>query len=138
MTERRGVRRGLQASEHKGLLLGGDVVALVLAVLVALWTWSITAGFPLTLGFIQERAIWFLSIPAGLAALLPTYSLRTALSVRRTIRALGHAIAVLLGAYLLSYFYAPHYELPRLVAVYVLWEGGLLILAWRLRAGVRA
>ena len=33
VTERRGVRRGLQASEHKGLLLGGDVVALVLAVL---------------------------------------------------------------------------------------------------------
>ena len=52
VTERRGVRRGLQASEHRGLLLGGDVVALVLAVLVALWTWSITAGFPLTLGFI--------------------------------------------------------------------------------------
>ena len=132
VTERRGVRRGLQASEHKGLLLGGDVVALVLAVLVALWTWSITAGFPLTLGFIQERAIWFLSIPAWLAALLPTYSLRTALSVRRTIRALGRAITVLLGAYLLSYFYAPRDELPRLVALYVLWEGGLLILAWRL------
>ena len=65
-------------------------------------------------------------------ALAPSYDLRTALAVPRMVRALARAVVVLLAAYLVVYFYAPRYELPRLVAVYVLWEGALLTLGWRL------
>ena len=65
-------------------------------------------------------------------ALAPSYDLRTALVVPGTVRALARALVVLLAAYLVVYFYAPRYELPRLVALYVLWEGALLTLGWRL------
>jgi FlaA1/EpsC-like NDP-sugar epimerase len=88
----------------------------VLAVLVSLWTWSITAGFPFSAGFVLSRAVWFLAVPAWLAVLFPLYDLRTALSIGRTARGLAHAVAVLLAIYLALYFYAPRSELPRLVA----------------------
>ena len=65
-------------------------------------------------------------------ALTPSYDLRTAHSVPGTVRALARALGVLLCAYLVVYFYAPRYELPRLVALYVLWNGALLTVGWRL------
>ena len=61
-----------------------------------------------------------------------SYDHRTALAVPGTVRALVRAVVVLLAAYLVIYFYAPRYELPRQVALYVLWEGALLTLGWRL------
>ena len=129
---RRGPRWGLQRSEHRALLVGGDVAALCIGVAISLWTWSITAGVSFTWAFVQERAAWFLTVPIWTLALAPSYDLRTALVVPGTVRALAPAVVVLLAAYLAVYFYAPRYELPRLVALYVLWEGALLTLGWRL------
>ena len=129
---RRGPRWGLQRSEHRALLVGGDVAALCIGVSISLWTWSITAGVSFTWAFVQERAAWFLTVPVWTLALAPSYDLRTALAVPGTVRALARAVVVLLAAYLAVYFYAPRYELPRLVALYVLWEGTLLTLGWRL------
>ena len=128
----RGIHRGLQRSEHRALLVAGDVAALIVGLAISLWTWSITAGFSFTWPFVQERAAWILAVPVWMLALAPTYDLRTALSVPNTVRALARAVGVLLAAYLVVYFYAPRYELPRLVALYILWEGALLTLGWRL------
>ena len=132
VTLRHKLRRGLQPSEHRALLVAADAAALTAGVVVSLWTWSITAGFPFSLEFILERAVWFLAIPAWLAALTPSYNLRAARSVGRTAAALARALGLLLVAYLALYFYAPRSGLPRLVALYVLWEGALLTLGWRL------
>ena len=132
VTPRHEFRRGLQPSEHRALLVAGDAVALTAGVVVSLWTWSITAGFPFSLEFVWERAVWFLAIPIWLAALAPSYNLRTARSVGRTAATLAQALGLLLVAYLALYFYAPRSGLPRLVALYVLWEGALLTLGWRL------
>ena len=126
------LRRRLQPSEHRALLVVADAGALTTGVVVSLWTWSITAGFPFSLEFVSERAVWFLAIPAWLAALAPSYNLRTARSVGGTAAALAQALGLLLVAYLALYFYAPRSGLPRLVALYVLWEGALLTLGWRL------
>ncbi len=38
--------RPLRASERRLALIIGDGAAVLAAVLLALWTWSITAGFP--------------------------------------------------------------------------------------------
>ena len=38
--------RALQRSEHKAVILIGDLAALAGAVLISLWLWSVTAGFP--------------------------------------------------------------------------------------------
>jgi len=123
---------GLQPSEQRALLVAGDAVALAAGIVVSLWTWSITAGFPFSIWFVWERAAWFLAVPTWLVALAPSYNLRTARSVGRTVSALGQALGLLLMAYLAAYFFAPRSELPRLVALYVLWEGALLTLGWRL------
>ena len=127
-----GIRRGLQRSEHRALLVAGDIATLSVGVVTALWTWSITAGFSFSWPFVQERAAWFLAVPVWMLALAPLYDLKLALAVAGTLRALGRAVVVLLAAYLVVYFYAPRYELPRLVALYVLWEGAFLTLGWRL------
>ena len=125
-------RRTLQASEHRILLACGDLIAASVAVALAIWVWSITAGFPFTPAFLARRAQWFLAVPAWVLVLLPSHNVRTALSARRTTAALARGMALLLAVYLATYFYAPPRALPRLVALYILWEGALLLLAWRL------
>jgi len=125
-------RRTLQASEHRILLACGDLIAASVAVALAIWVWSITAGFPFTPAFLARRAQWFLAVPAWVLVLLPSHNVRTALSARRTTAALARGMALLLAVYLATYFYAPPRALPRLVALYILWEGALLVLAWRL------
>jgi len=128
----RGAGRALQASEHRLLLACGDLVTGAAAVAVSMWIWSITAGFPFTLAFVTAHAAWLLAAPAWLLVLLPSHNVRAALSVRRTVAALGQGMAVLLAVYLALYFFLPPRALPRLVALYILWEGALLVLAWRL------
>ena len=132
VTSQRIIRRGLLRSEHRALLVAGDALALGVGVSLALWTWSITAGVAFTWTFVQERAAWFLALPVWVLAVAPLYDLRTALVVSATVRALTRAVGVLLAAYLVVYFYTPRYEMPRLVALYVLWDGALLTLGWRL------
>ena len=59
VTPRHELRRGLQPSEHHALLVARAAVAL--AGQGSLWARSIiTAGFPFSLGFVWERATWFL------------------------------------------------------------------------------
>ncbi len=124
--------RALQRSEHKAVILIGDLAALAAAVLTSLWLWSLTAGFPFSTTFVSARAIWFLAVPAWAIALAPAYGVRISLSVFDTVVRLVQAAALLLGAYLALYFYSPRYQLPRLMGLYVLWDGFLLVLAWRL------
>lgn len=124
--------RALQRSEHKALILLGDLAALTVAVLISVWLWSITAGFPFSAAFLSANGLWFLAVPAWALALAPAYGVRITLSVGETFVRLLQAAALLLSAYLVLYFYSPRYELPRLMALYVFWEGFLLVLAWRL------
>ena len=114
------------------MILAGDVLALSAAVLVALNLWSITAGFQFSRAFIAQHVRWFLCVPLWLVALAPAYTLRIAFSVRDIVMRLLQAALLLLTMYLLFYFYSPRYELPRLMALYVLWDGVLFVLAWRL------
>lgn len=126
------VGRALQISEHRVLLACGDLLAACVAVDASIWVWSITAGFPFSADFLASHARWFLAAPAWMLALLPAQNTRAALSARATMGALARGLAVLLAAYLALYFFLPPRALPRLVAVYIIWEGGLLLLGWRL------
>lgn len=124
--------RGLQRSEHRLLLLAGDTAAAAIAALASLWIWSLTTGFPFDVAFVVRWAAFFALVPAWVLLLTPSRRLRVALSIEATWRALLIAGATVAGAYLLAYFYAPPSLLPRLPALYFLWEAGLLTLAWRL------
>ncbi|MGE5362431.1 MAG: nucleoside-diphosphate sugar epimerase/dehydratase, partial [Bacteroidales bacterium] len=123
--------RTLQPSEHRILLLAGDLIIAAIAVVVALRLWTITAGLGLG-DAIRSRGYWFLAVPAWLVGLAPARYTLVALDIRQTVRALARVACVLLIGYLAVYFYAPRQTMPRLLALYFLWDAVLLTLAWRL------
>ncbi len=112
----------------------GDAAAVTAAVLLALWTWSITAGFPYDFAFLRTRAVWLLAVPVWLILLIPTRRANVALDLRQTAHGILRAAATMLVIYLGLFFYAGGERLPRLVAVYVFWDATLLVLAWRVIA----
>jgi exopolysaccharide biosynthesis polyprenyl glycosylphosphotransferase len=127
------IARGLQGSEHRALLMAGDTVAAVLAAVLALWLWSIPAGAEFSVAFLTEKSLWLVAAAVWLAmAAFPAASPAIAFSIRRTTAVLLRAAALLLFAYLAAYFYVPRGVLPRLTALYFLWEAVLLTVAWRL------
>jgi exopolysaccharide biosynthesis polyprenyl glycosylphosphotransferase len=122
----------LKPVEHRLLLTAGDTLAAALAVVIALWLWSIPAGWTFSLALVEARAAWFLG--AGLwvvAVSLPANMRTVSFSLRRTAAALARGALLLLAAYAAWYFYAPRGSLPRLMTLYFLWEATLLTLAWR-------
>jgi exopolysaccharide biosynthesis polyprenyl glycosylphosphotransferase len=125
--------RSLRASEHRALLAVGDLVAGFLAVVVALWLWSIPAGAEFSWAFLRERLPWFAAAVLWVAvAGVPAAHPSVAFSTRRTLAVLLRGAFALGLLYLAVYFYAPRGGLPRLVALYFLWEALLLTLGWRL------
>ena len=133
MTPPRVLPRGLQPSEHRALLAAGDACAATAAVFVALWLWSIPAGWTFSAGFVRSHAWWFLAALLWLgAAAVPAAHRPIAFSLRRTLAVLTRGAAILLIAYGAWYFYAGGEGVPRLVVLYFLWEATLLTLAWRL------
>ncbi len=126
--------RPLRTSERRLALLVGDGAAVLGAVLLALWTWSITAGFPFDQAFLRSRAVWLLAVPFWLVLLIPTRQAGVALDIRQTAAGIAQVAAALLVVYLGVFFYAGAERLPRLVAIYVLWDASLLVLGWRIVA----
>ncbi len=102
--------------------------------LLALWTWSITAGFPYDLAFLRARAVWLLAVPVWLVLLIPTRHAGIALDIRQTALGIVRAAATMLVIYLGVFFYAGGDRLPRLVTVYLFWDATLLVFAWRIVA----
>lgn len=130
--------RSLRPSERTFLFALSDTVAVTMAVVLAMWTWSLTAGEEFSRGFIEGHTWWFLAVPIWAVALSPTRRSHTALALRATADGLLHACGALFVAYLVAYFYAGPEVLPRLMALYVLWNaswltlGGRLLLLWTL------
>ncbi len=123
----------LRPSEHRLLLASGDTAAAVGAVVIALWLWSIPAGWEFSRGIVRGHVSWFGSALLWLVvASLPATPMTIAFSARRTLAALARGGAILLAMYGAAYFYAPRGVLPRLVVLYFLWEALLLTFGWRL------
>jgi len=122
-------------SEHRLVLLVADILAAVAAVTLALWTWSITSGYRFDAAFVAERADWFLAVPLWVLALSHARHPHYSLELRATALAISRAAAALLFAYLALFFYFGRAVLPRLMAVYFIWDAALLSLAARLIAG---
>lgn len=130
--------RPFRQSERLFLLALSDAASATLAVVLAIWTWSLTAGFAFSVTFLRDQAWWFLAVPIWVVALAPTRHVSTALDVRATVPGLIHASGALFVTYLAAFFYAGPDVLPRLVAIYILWNaawltlGGRLLLLWTL------
>src|SRR5262245_45818722 len=126
--------RPLRASERRLVLIVGDALAVTAAVLLALWTWSLTAGFPFNARFAGGHAIWFLAVPLWIVGLVPTRHPRIAFDTGATARGILQVAAVLLLVYMAAFFWIGGERLPRLVALYLLWDATILVFAWRVTA----
>jgi len=124
--------RLFRPSERTVVIAVADAAAATVAVVLALWTWSLTAGFVLSTTFIAVNWPWMMAVPLWTIALAPTRTRGTALDLKRVQRGVAQACGVLLTAYLVVYFFLGPDVLPRLVALYVLWNAAWLTYAGRL------
>lgn len=130
--------RPLRPSERTFVIAVADLLAATGAVVLALWTWSLTAGFAFSPAFIVLHWPWFLAVPLWTLALAPTRLHGTALDLSTVQRGVMQACGLLLVAYLVAFFFVGPEVLPRLVALYILWNAawltwsGRLLLLWTL------
>ena len=130
--------RPFRPSDRTLMLALSDALGATAAVLLAMWTWSLTAGVDFSWHFIRYHAIWFVAAPIWVTALSPTRHAAKALDLRETRAGLLNASGALFVAYLAAYFYLGRDVLPRLMAMYILWNaawltfGGRLLLLWTL------
>lgn len=114
-------RPQLRLSERRLLLMGGDVLAALLAVLIALLIWSWVGRYRFDLDFILPRSVWFVVLP-GLWLLLASandfYDVRVSTSRMVTTQRLLVITLQMLVIYLLVFFLAQPLALPRLFVLY--------------------
>ena len=121
--------------ERRVMLLNGDVLAEIIALVISLWVWGNQAQPQgLTVSFILDRVPgWFYVLPLiWLFLMIELHDVRKAGSWNHTFQ--GVATAALIGAisYLGIYFSSPPESLPRTgVAVFIL-TSVVFTLLWRL------
>jgi len=125
----------LQTSEMRFILVLGDLLAAVIALLVSLYVWAAgDSWYHFTMEFLKSRApAWFYLLPfIWLILLVDTYDTQKSVNRRQTLRGIGLAFLISMVAYLAIYFAVEPKSLPRLgVAVFNI-AATLLTLLWRL------
>jgi len=129
-------RAQLRISERRLLLRLGDVLATVIAVLIALLVWTLVdRRRPFNLEFVLEQSYWLLVLP-GLWLLLASandfYDLELAAN---RLLAMGRLVLITLQTlvvYLIIFFLSPREALPRLFILYYALSSFLMIMLWRL------
>jgi len=120
--------------ERRVLLLNGDILAVVLALVVALLIWGNQAKYlSFSVSFILERVPgWFYFMPIiWLFLLLELYDIRKASSWNHTLQSVGTAAVIGSIIYLGIYFSSPPESLPRTgVAAFIL-ASVIFTLIWR-------
>ncbi|MBZ0293392.1 MAG: sugar transferase [Anaerolineae bacterium] len=125
----------MRLSDRRLLLMGGDVVAVLAAVLIALRIWSVVGSRAFNVTFLVEQSIWFF-VFVGIWLLLASandfYDLRIVARRDASIQRLLIITLQMLVLYLIIFFLAPRYALPRLFSLYYGFASFALIGAWRL------
>lgn len=124
----------LRFSERRLLLMGGDVVASLLAVGLALAIWMYKGHITLGPEFFLNQLVWFAVLPCLwwlLATANDYYSLAVASHVWRSLLRLVQISVQLLFTYMLIFFLSPPGSLPRLFIAYYAVISLLLIGLWR-------
>jgi exopolysaccharide biosynthesis polyprenyl glycosylphosphotransferase len=114
-------RLQLRISERRLLLMMGDMLGVILAVLIALRIWAFVGREAFAVEFVLPRSHWFI-ILAGLWLLLASandfYELRISASRGATFRRLVLINLQMLVVYLIVFFLSPPLALPRLFILY--------------------
>lgn len=124
----------LRLVERRALLLAGDFIVGMIALVIGLVVWALNAewyGFS-TAFFLELVAGWFYFLPlAWLLLMVELYDVHKAADWRRTVR--GVAVSALIGfiAYSLIYIFSEPESLPRRGVAGFLVSASLLTLGWR-------
>jgi exopolysaccharide biosynthesis polyprenyl glycosylphosphotransferase len=128
-------RLQLQISERRLLLMFGDFVASVTAVLIALFIWSRVAQYRFDAEFVLPQLGWFFLLPAlwlALAGANSFYDLPVAANRLISMQKLVVITLQMLVVYLLVFFFSDRTSLPRLFIVYYGVSAFVLVALWRL------
>jgi exopolysaccharide biosynthesis polyprenyl glycosylphosphotransferase len=111
-----------RVAERRKMLVIGDFVATVLAVLGALWIWALHAHHvPFTQQYVLSEAHWFIILPImwlALASVNDYYNLQVSARAQSSFLRLARINLELLVIYLAIFFFSPRTALPRLFIVY--------------------
>lgn len=124
----------LRPRERQTLLLIGDILMAGIALIIALYVWSLADEFQtFSLEFIRRTPVWFIILPFIWPLLLAgLYEEHRARSPEETIRGILLAAAISFVIYTLIYFTSPPKSLPRRgVATFII-AASILSLLWRL------
>lgn len=128
-------RLQLRVSERRLLLMVGDALAIVAAVLIALGIWADRADVPFDVDFVLPRIYWFFVLTVLwllLAGANDFYQLALAARRVQSLQRLSLITVQMLLVYLVVFFLSPRDELPRLFILYFGMASYLLIGLWRL------
>lgn len=123
-----------QFSERRLLLAFGDMVAVFVSCLIALFIWTRVARYAFTLNFVLEQGAWFIALAVLwliLASANDFYDLRVAANRNTTLHRLLIITAQTWVVYVIVFFVSPIRALPRLFIIYYGIASFFLIAAWR-------
>ncbi|HKV84320.1 MAG TPA: sugar transferase [Ktedonobacterales bacterium] len=118
---RRSRRPRFPVSERRVLLMLGDLVASVAAIVLSLWLWAQHAHHTFDPEFVKPQWHWFIILPTlwlALANANDYYNLRVAARLSSSLKRLTLVTAELLLIYLGIFFLSPRGSLPRRFIVY--------------------
>ena len=125
----------IRTAEQLFILIAGDLLAAIAALWIALYFWAAKdAWLKFSIAFLQNRPEWwFWLLPAGwLILMVELYDVQRASRRSDTLR--GIALVALVSAilYLVIYFTAGKYSLPRRGVLYFIIASTILTMFWRL------
>jgi exopolysaccharide biosynthesis polyprenyl glycosylphosphotransferase len=123
-----------QISERRFLLIIGDMLVILLAVLISLLIWLVMDGRDLGMRFVLLRFYWYPILALlwlALASANDLYNLRIAARVDASLLKLVQVMLQVLVVYLVIFFFSPRDALPRLFILYYTVSSFLLLAIWR-------
>ena len=121
----------LQYSERRAISGIADAIAAIGAVILAVWTWTFTAGVPMSPSVIRGHAWWLAFAPIWTIAIASTQVEGPSYTPKALVRTLLRSTGWLLACYLAAFFFGERGSLPRLIFLYTLWNAFWLTLASR-------
>ena len=124
----------LRPRDRRNLLVTGDILMAGIALLIALYSWSVADIFQsFSIEFLRRTPGWFFLLPLIWPVLMvQTYEEHQARDRSETLRGIALAAFIGLGLYLLVYFTSEPKSLPRTGVAVFIFTASLLTLFWRL------
>jgi exopolysaccharide biosynthesis polyprenyl glycosylphosphotransferase len=133
--KRKSRRKQLQLSERRVLMMFGDALMILLAVLIALAIWAYVGKIAFAIDFVLSNSIWFvilISLWFLLANANGYYEFVVAADRTVSLQRLSLITFQMVIIYMLVFFFSERDALPRLFILYFGLAAFLLLLLWRL------